>query len=406
MTNTCVIIGASHAAAQLVVSLRSEGWKDQIVVISEELDIFYHRPPLSKAYLSGEKNKTQIAIRPREAFDKLGIEFVLGVRAEKINRKDKTITLNNGEVIHYDKLALCTGARARMLQLPGVELEGVCYLRSAHDAESIQRQVKPGGRAVIVGGGYIGLETAASLRALGMKVTVLEAANRVLERVTCPQMSEFFARVHREEGVDIHTNVQVSGFIGQQHVEGVVCADGTDYQADLVVVGVGIIPNAEIAKDCGIAVDNGIVTDEFARTNDPDIVACGDVANHPNRLYQRRLRLESVPNACDQARSAAASVCGTDKVYDTLPWFWSDQYDIKLQIVGLNHGYDATIVRGDVTGRSFVVFYFNNGVLIAADCVNRVKEFMVAKQLVAKKAELNLALFADETVEIKSLLTA
>lgn len=405
MEKTCVIIGASHAAAQLVVSLRSEGWTGPIVIVSEENDIPYHRPTLSKAFLSGAKTKEQIFIRPVQAYAKLEAEFLFGIRVEEIDRGSKTLTLNNGETLHYDKLAICTGARARMLSIPGANLDGVCYLRSAKDAEHIKTFVKAGAKAVIVGGGYIGLETAASLTTLGMDVTVLEAANRVLERVTCAEMSTFFSRVHNEEGVSIHTDVQVKAFKGEDHVDAVVCADGTEYSADLVVVGIGIIPNTEIAQACGLLIDNGVVTNEYALTNDPSIVACGDCANHPNSLYQRRLRLESVPNACDQAKSAAASLCNKQKVYDALPWFWSDQYDIKLQMVGLNQGFDETVVRGDINGRRFAVFYFKQGVLIAADCVNCAKEFMVAKQLVTRKSVLPSTMYADESQEIKQLLT-
>jgi len=340
MSQTCIIIGASHAAAQLAPSLRQQGWAGRILIVGDENYLPYHRPPLSKAFLSGEKDVDDILIRPSAAYAKHEIEFKLGTRAEKIDRAHKTVTLRGGEVLNYDKLALCTGSRVRTVTLPGTELAGIHYLRNIHDVDAIKAHVAEGKRAVIVGGGYIGLETASVLRKLGMDVTVLEMAPRVLARVTAPELSEFYTRVHTDAGVDIKTGIAVTGLEGKQQVEAVTCADGSRFPANLVIIGVGIVPNVELAEAAGLTVNNGIVVDEFARTNDPDIVAAGDVANHPNKLYNLRLRLESVPNAGEQAKSAAASICGKDVAYHALPWFWSDQYDLKLQIAGLSAGYD------------------------------------------------------------------
>lgn len=403
----CVVIGASHAAAQLAPSLRQEGWVGKILVIGDEPYLPYHRPPLSKAFLAGEKESDGVLIRPQSFYEKNDIEFQLGVRVEVIDRVHKTVTLTSGEVIDYDKLALCTGSRVRTVSLPGTDLAGVHYLRDINDVEKIKKYIGDRKNAVIVGGGYIGLETASVLKKLSMNVTVLEMAPRILARVTAPELSEFYTRVHTEEGVDIKVGVAVSGIEGDGHVTRVACADGSGFDADLVVIGVGVVPNVELAQAAGLEVENGVVVDEFCRTVDPDIVASGDVSNHPNSLYKQRLRLESVPNASGQSKTAAASICGKDKAYNELPWFWSDQYDLKLQIAGLSQGYDQVVIRGDRNkGRSFVAFYLKEGKLISADCVNRPQEFMASKRLITQKMVVDPSILADETISPKELLTS
>jgi len=404
MHETCIIIGASHAAAQLAPSLRQEGWPGPIMVIGDEACLPYHRPPLSKAYLSGEKSAPDLLIRSADVYTRFGIEFRLGERVESIDRSRKTITLRGGEELAYGKLAICTGTRVQTVTLPGSTLAGVHYLRNIEDIDRIKADVRPVGRAVIVGGGYIGLETAAVLNKLGMHVTVLEMAPRVLARVTAQQVSEFFQRVHREEGVDIRTSIAVNGFEGDSRVDRVVCADGTHFPADLVIIGVGVTPNVELATAAELATDNGILVDAFARTSDPDIVAVGDCTMHPSPLYGY-IRLESVPNATEQAKSAAATLCDKEKPYAALPWFWSDQYDIKLQIAGLNQGYDQVVVRGDRSvKRSFCAFYLKMGKLVAADCVNRPQEFMVSKKLISEGIELTPGQLADESIGLRTLL--
>jgi 3-phenylpropionate/trans-cinnamate dioxygenase ferredoxin reductase component len=406
MTQTCVIVGASHAAAQLAPILRQEGWEGRIVVIGDEPYIPYHRPPLSKTFLSGEKSLDDIYIRPQIVYDKAEIEFLLNTRVEAIDRENRILSLNNGETLVYDKLALTVGSRVRKVDLPGIELKGIYYLRDANDVEQIKSKVKEGKHAVIVGGGYIGLETAAALRKQGMDVTVLEMMERVLQRVTAPEISEFYDRVHKEEGVKICCGVGVSSFTGNTNVEKVICSNGDEYEADLVVVGVGIVPNVELADAAGLEVNNGIVVDQFARTSDHDIVAAGDCTNHHNVLYDIDIRLESVQNATDQARVAAQTLCGKEKAYDALPWFWSDQYDLKLQIAGLSQGYDEVIVRGDRdNSRSFAAFYLRDGVVIAVDAVNKAPEFMVGKRLITGKVVVDKTQLADENVPIKELLT-
>ena len=405
MSETCIVIGASHAAAQLAPSLRQEGWEGRIVVVGEESQIPYHRPPLSKAFLAGEKTQEEIYIRPNDVYEKAEIEFVLDTRVESIDRTRKQISLNTGESMGYDKLALTVGSSVRRVNLPGVDLQGIHYLRTIADVERIKANVDSGKNAVIVGGGYIGLETAAVLKKLGMDVTVVEMMERVLQRVTAPEISEFYHRVHTEEGVKIICNTGVNAFEGDGHVADVVCSDGNTLPADLVIIGVGIVPNVELAEKAGLKVENGIVVDEFARTCDHDIVSAGDCTWHYNKLYERWIRLESVQNASDQARVAAQTLCGKEKAYDALPWFWSDQYDLKLQIAGLSQDYDEVITRGDKdTGRSFAAFYLKNSVIIAVDAINKPPEFMMGKRLIMNKVVADKDKLADATVPIKELL--
>lgn len=402
--HTAVIIGASHAAAQLSASLRLEGWDGDILVVGDEPYLPYQHPPLSKTFLSGDKTVADLYIRPAAFYEKNNIRF-RQARVTAIDRAQQRLTLDDGAALAYDKLALCMGARVRKAGLPGEALAGVHYLRTIADVQGIQPSVVAGKRAVIIGGGYIGLETAASLRKQGMEVVVLEMADRILQRVTAPELSAFYSRIHHEEGVSIHTGIVVTALEGNARVERVRCANGVDFPADLVIIGVGVVPNVELAQAAGIVVDNGITVDEFARTNDPHIVAAGDCANHFNAIYQRRMRLESVPNAADQAKAAAASLCGLKKAYQSLPWFWSDQYDLKLQIAGLSQGYDQVVMRGDPdSGRSFAAFYLKNGQLIAADCINRPQEFLLAKKIIADKVAVNSHRLADETLAVKALL--
>ena len=369
-----IIIGGSHAAAQLAPSLRQEGWEGEILLISDDNYLPYHRPPLSKAYLSGDADAESLLIRSKTMYEKFNIDFLLNTKVEKIDRDEKCVYLSTGTTLEYTKLAICTGASVRKLPIPGNELKGVHYLRNLADAEGVKADIKPGGNAVIIGGGYIGLETAALLRKTGMEVSILETMDRVLQRVTSDEISEFYTRVHTEEGVKIKTGVVATEIVGRERVEAVICDTGDRVDADLVIIGIGVIPNIQLAEESGLALDNGILVDEFACTSDSDIVAAGDCTNHPNPVYRRNVRLESVPNATEQAKAAAATMCGNEKAYSSLPWFWSDQYDLKLQIAGLNDGFDEVFVRGDIkNSRSFVVWYLKEGTIIAADCINRAR---------------------------------
>lgn len=401
---TCVIIGASHAGSSLATAVRKEGWQGPIIVLGDETILPYHRPPLSKALLLGEKTADQIEIFKPAVYDKANIEFRLGVSVEKIDRTNKNVLLNNGETIPYDKLGLCTGARVRKLDIPGAQLKGVHYLRTLSDAQAIQADVKPGGKAVIVGGGYIGLETAASLRKLGMDVTVLEMMNRILERVTAPELSNYYTDLHQRHGVNIIVNAQALELRGTDRVQQVVCNEGRTLDADLVIIGIGVIPNTELAADAGLEISNGVVVDELAQTSDPDIVAVGDCTNHPNDLLGYRLRLESVPNAMEQAKTAAATLCGQHKPYHALPWFWSDQYNIKLQIAGMNRGYERVVIRGVPATDQFVAWYMKGNQVLAADCINNPKEFMIAKKIIGKKVQMQDSDLANTGIDLNACI--
>lgn len=402
----CIIIGASHVAAQLAPMLRQQGWQGSITVIGDEYFLPYHRPPLSKAFLAGDKNTEDLLIRTPANYKRAKVKFLLGTRVSRIDRELKRVVLDDGESFQYTKLVLSTGSNVRRLPLPGIDLKGVNYLRSIADIEEIRPFTGENKAAVIIGGGYIGLETAAVLRKLGMKVTVLEASSRILERVTTEQISSFYTRVHKEEGVNIVTNAMTVRLEGDKKVERVVCADGKTFDADLVVVGVGVSPATELAEEAGLKIDNGVVVDEYCRTSDKNIFAAGDCTSHHNFIYDRRIRLESVPNATDQATVAAKGINGDFKhPYNALPWFWSDQYDIKLQIAGLSAGADEVIIRGNITsGRNFAAFHLKKGKVIAVDSINKAKEFMIGKKLILEGKLVDKLKLADEKVEMKDLL--
>jgi 3-phenylpropionate/trans-cinnamate dioxygenase ferredoxin reductase subunit len=409
--NTALIVGAGHAAGECATAIREQGWTGRIVMVGEEPHLPYQRPPLSKAFLSGESTVEQLYLKPQSTYDKARVEVMANTRVERINREARRVALSNGSEIGYTKLVLATGGRARRLALPNIEaiekLQNFHYLRTLDHVARIRTQFHAGSRLVIIGGGYVGLEVAAVAVKRGLHVTVLEALPRVLARVTAPELSAFYEKVHREAGVEIRTNAVVSRFeldACGDAVAAVCCADGSRVAADLVIVGVGLEPATELAQAAGLAVDNGIVVDEHTRTSDPDIFAVGDCTNHPNPALGRRLRLESVPNALEQARTAAASLCGKERVYNSVPWFWSDQYDLKLKMVGLSQGYDAFVLRGNPDTRSFSAFYLKDGVMLAADTVSRAPEFMLAKRFVAEKIPVNAADLADESVPLKNLL--
>ncbi|MGK2875540.1 MAG: NAD(P)/FAD-dependent oxidoreductase [Nocardioides sp.] len=403
-TARVIIVGASHASAQLCASLRQDGWTGEILLLGDEPGLPYQRPPLSKGYLAGKLGADELLIRKPEFYLKQDVGF-RQARVAKLHPDALQVELEGGEVLDFDHLALCLGARPRQLRLPGAHLDGVHYLRGAADIQGIQADLPTSKHAVIIGGGYIGLETAASLRQLGLTVTVLETAGRVLQRVTAPEVSTFYERIHREEGIDLRTDVGVVALEGGDRVRGVLLTGGEVVPADLVIVGIGVVPNVELAQAAGIAVSDGIVIDSHGRTDHDHIYAAGDCANYFDARYGRRLRLESVPNAVEQAKTVAATICGKDKEISALPWFWSDQYDLKLQIAGLNLGYDEVVLRGDPNvGRDFACFYLNQGRVIAADCVNRPQEFMFSKRAVGANLAPQRELLADPDTALGSLL--
>ena len=404
---TFVIVGAGHAAGQAVQSLRLFGFEGKIVLIGDEPYLPYQRPPLSKAFLSGDVGIDRVEFKPPEFYTEgeANVDVHLNTRATAIDRQAKTVTTDAGDVVAYDKLLLTTGSRVRRLDfLPGADLGGIYYLRTIDDVEAIKTRFGSGKKAVIVGAGYIGLEVAAVCAKHGLDVTVLEMEERVMARVTAPLLSDFYHRVHTEEGVKIEYGVKVVGFEGEGDVARVLTEQGQNFDADLVVVGIGILPNVELAQEAGLACDNGIVVNETGQTGDPDIFSAGDCTNHPNDLLGHRLRLESVHNALEQAKACASAMLGKPKPYHQIPWFWSDQYDLKLQIAGLSQGYDQLVVRGNPDeGRSFAAFYLKDGVLIAVDAVNAAPEFLMSKKLIAQKARVAPEKLEDTSIPMKEM---
>ena len=401
---TIVIVGGGHAAGQAAASLRQESYEGEILIIGDEPHIPYQRPPLSKQYLAGEYGLDRVHLRPARFYESKDIEVRSGVRVESIDPERRRLACSDGAEIGYDKLLLATGARPRKLATPGSDLPGVHTLRTIADADSIKKDFEPGRRIAIVGGGYIGLEVAAIAIEAGLAVTVLEMEDRILQRVTTPTMSAFYHGVHTDKGVAIRTGMRAESFAGSDRLSGVVCEGGQVVPADLAVVGIGIQPNVELAEAAGLDCDNGIVVDEYTGTRDPNIFAAGDCTNHPNPVLGRRLRLESVPNAMEQSRVAAANLAGNPKAYANVPWFWSDQYDLKLQMVGFSTEAERQVVRGDPARCRFAVFHFNGDTLVAADAVNCAREFMAARQLVGKRVDPGQ--LTDPNVDLKAVLQA
>lgn len=405
-SETTLIVGAGEAGGEAAMILRNFGYEGRIVLIGDEPHLPYKRPPLSKTFLAGEAALETLVVRPAAAFEKARIETMIGRQVRSIDRTSHRVTLDDGTTLPYTKLVLATGGRARLLAVPGASSSNVFHLRNIADVEAIRAEFAPGKRLVIIGGGYVGLEVAAVAVKLGLQVTVLESLPRVLSRVTAPEMSAFYERTHSTAGVDLRTSVKLDRFeTSGGRATAAMLADGISIPLDLVVVGIGLIPNTELAAEAGLEVGDGIIVDEYARTSDPDIVACGDCTNHPNALLGRRLRLESVPNANEQARVAAGTLAGKPVPYASIPWFWSDQYDLKLQMAGLSQGYDRIIIRGSPESNSFVMFYLDpDNRVIAADAVNRLGEFLAAKRLVAERFATDTDRLGDESVPLKSLL--
>ena len=396
-----VIIGAGHAAGQAAASLRQAKYAGDITIVGDEAHIPYQRPPLSKAYLKGDQSADKVYLRAESFYADRDIAMKLSTRATAIDTTAKTVALSSDETLHYDHLLISTGSRPRKLSIDGSDLPGIHYLRTMDDVDGLRDGMQADANLVIVGGGYIGLEVAAVGRELGLNVHVLEMEERILQRVTTPEMSAYYHQLHEGRGVNIHTNTAVTGFAGDGKVQEVLCGDKR-FPADIVIVGIGIIPNTELAEAAGIVCDNGIVVDDHCCTSDPHVYAAGDCTNHPNPLLDRRLRLESVPNAMDQARVSTANMLGDDKTYAAIPWFWSDQYELKLQMVGFSADGDAQVLRGDMASNQFAIFYLKDGKVVAADAVNSPKEFMLCKQLVGKSADPTM--LADPEADLKALL--
>jgi len=404
MYERIVITGGGQAAIQTVDTLRRKGFAGKLTVVGEEPWLPYQRPPLSKKYLGGSLERERLLIRPAQFFAEHNVTALLGRRVTDVTRRARHVRLDDGTVLPYDALVLATGSRPRRLLAPGAELAGVHYLRTIADADSLRGAFMAGGRLVIIGGGYIGLEAAATARELGMDVTVLEMTARVMSRVTCPEVSAFYEAEHARQGVRIRCNETVRALhrdAGSGRVRAVLTEAGGEYGADVVIVGVGVTPADELARGAGLECENGIVTDAHCRTADEAIYAAGDCASHLNRQYGRHLRLESVDNAFEQGTTVALNLLGAATLHDKVPWFWSDQFDLKLIIVGVAQGYDTVIVRGTPATRSFSACYLRDGELIAIDTVNAPKDQMAARKLIPLHARPDLSKLANPAVALK-----
>ena len=399
-----VIVGAGHAGGTAAALLRQYGYEAPITLIGEEPVAPYQRPPLSKAWLKGEADADSLALKPVEFYGEVGIELILSVKVTAIHPAEHRIDLSDGRTLAYDFLIIATGARARALPIPGADLAGVLSLRSAADAEALKAALRPGKRLAVIGGGYIGLEAAASARALGAEAVVIEREPRILARVACEVLSTFFTNYHRARGVEFELQAAVEALEGSGgHVTGVRLAGGRVIPCDVALVGVGAPPNDEIAIAAGLECQGGIVVDTHARTRNPDIFAIGDVSHRPLPHYHRSFRLESVANALEQARQAAAAIAGRPPPAQEVTWNWSDQYDVKYQFAGVPFDVDEILVRGDPASGKFAVFHLNGDVIQAVEAVNAPAEFMAGRQLIGQRRPISRTRLADTTISMKEV---
>ncbi|MFO0438156.1 MAG: NAD(P)/FAD-dependent oxidoreductase [Phenylobacterium sp.] len=402
-----VIVGAGHAGGTLAALLRQYGHAGPVTLVGEEPIPPYQRPPLSKAWLKGEADAESLALKPLEFYAENRIDFRPSVSGVRIDRDQKRLALSDGTELAYDFLVLATGARPIRLPIPGADLEGILELRTAADAEALKGALGPGRTMAVVGGGYIGLEAAASARALGAEAVVLEREPRILARVAGEVLSSFFRTLHEGHGVRFLTGASVTGFRGEGgKVTGVELADGRVIACDLALVGVGAVPNQELAQEAGLDVNRGVVVDLEARTSDPSIFAIGDVTLRPMPIYGRDFRMESVPNALEQAKQAACAITGRPAPAGETPWQWSDQYDIKLQIAGYNFDSDQTLVRGDPAAGRFAIFHLQGDKVQAVEAINSPPEFMMGRQLIGSRRPVDKQRLADPSISMKEVAAA
>ncbi len=405
-----LIVGASQAGLQLAVSLRGAGDTSPITLVGDEVHAPYQRPPLSKAFLHGTTELEQLWLRTPEVLADLGVTLVTGERVEDValtaGGPSGTAVTQRGRVLAFDRLALTVGARPRRLAVPGADLEGVTYLRTADDATALRQLQSDAESVVVIGGGFIGLEAAAVARAQGRSVTVVEASDRLIGRAVAPVVSEFYRAAHTRRGVDVRIGAQVASLEGEHgRVRAVQLSDGTRIPADVVIVGIGVEPCIELAAQLDLETSGGIVVDQYARTSNPTVVAAGDCTVQPNPLTGLgRVRLESVQNAVSQAKAAAATLIGRREPNDSVPWFWSDQYDLKLQIAGLAGGHDDYVVRGDIDSESFSVLYYRDGTLLSVDAVNAPGDYMAVRKALTQGATISAEAAANRAVALKELI--
>lgn len=410
MTSGILIVGAGQAGMQIADSLRENGYQGEVTLVGDELIPPYQRPPLSKAYLYGDADEESLQFRNEKFYADNNINLVLGdsVVAVEMGTDGGTATTASGKKIGFSKMALTPGSVPRKLEIPGSDLDGVLYMRSIADARALKSLWNGANSVVVIGGGFIGLEVAAVARKAGKKVTVLEGGDRMMARAVCPTTSEYFKDAHERRGAEIVLNARIDHFEGHDSkVSGVALQDGTVILADIVMVGIGVVARTEVANLLGLELANGaIVVNEYAETSNPLVVAAGDAVLLPNPTgAEGQVRLESVQNAVDQAKTAARTLAGEREQYHALPWFWSDQADIKLQIAGLSTGYDQTVVRGNAAEDSFSVLYYKNGRLLAADCINHPVDFMAARRCLTAGQTIAPQAAADSSVALKTLIT-
>lgn len=400
-----LIVGGGHAGAQAAIALRQNGFEGRIAIVGDEPELPYERPPLSKEYFAGEKEFARLLIRPETFWTERQIDMLLGRRVVAVDAGAHILALGDGDTLSYGKLVWATGGAARRLACAGHDLARVHAVRSRADVDRMMGELPGVSRVVVIGGGYIGLEAAAVLAKLGKQVVLLEALDRVLARVAGADISRFYEADHRAHGVDVRTGVAVDCIAGEEAATGVRLAGGETIPADMVIVGVGIIPAVEPLAAAGAVTSNGVEVDEYCRTSLPDIYAVGDCAAHENRFAGgARVRIESVQNATDQATTAAKHIVGAVEPYAAVPWFWSNQYDLKLQTVGISAGHDETVLRGDPAARAFSVVYLKDGKVVALDCVNAVKDYVQGRKLVAEGMTPDRARLADTSVPLKELV--
>jgi 3-phenylpropionate/trans-cinnamate dioxygenase ferredoxin reductase subunit len=397
-----VIVGAGQAGFQVAASLRMAGYEGAITLIGDEPNLPYQRPPLSKGFMAGKQDIEDTALRPSAFYESHRIDLMMSARVTQIDRVARAVRLKSGRNVPYEALVLAVGARNRTLPIERAELDGICYLRTDIEAVGIRQRLEHARDVVVIGGGFIGLELAAAASTLGKSVRVLELQSRLMPRVVSPLLSDFYRDVHASQGVQVSLGVALSDVVGDHgKVSGIILSDGSVCPADLVLVGIGVVPNTELALDAGLPVSNGIVVDGYLRTEDESVYAVGDCANHPNPFATGRVRIESVQNAVDQAKCIAAAIVGRSESYCAVPWFWTDQFDIKLQMAGLSGGYGEVVTRGDPESRKFSVFYFRDGRLAAVDSVNRPADHLAARKLIAARTAITPAQAADPSVDLK-----
>jgi len=387
MKNDAVIIGAGHAGGMTAISLRQRQYQGSITLIGEENYLPYQRPALSKGFLAGEIEEKRLYLKSQDYFDKNNIRIIRNCKVVAIDRNNKTILLENQKQLGYEKLVIATGSIVNKLKTSSRETD-LYYLRTIRDSLKIREKLRSKNKITIIGAGYIGLEIASIATKKNLEVSVLELENRVMGRVVSAEVSDFFQKKHQSEGVEFKFNTSITDIEDRGKQKRIICSDGSFLNTDVVIIGVGIKPNIELAKSSGLKCDNGILVDANGKTSDPHIFAVGDCSNHPNNIFKQRLRLESVQNAVEQAKSIAASIAGSHKPYQEVPWFWSDQYNIKLQIAGISQDHDHRVTRGYPEKEKFAVFYQKEKRLIAVDAINSPKEFMVGKKWIAMQAKI------------------